>query len=270
MIETKALLPPTALMPGTEFPNNIIITANVEGRRVRIPEDKLEAINERYMLSPNYNAYSSAIRNLVSYNSSRLCVRLNESAVYSSLSSSHLLVIATTEYDGKQYLTGFATVIFMPGESSLQVDYLCSDLRLQNIGQNIMTYIKQLAMYFNSNIIVHSTKSKYTQLFYIKQFFVYQKPEGHNLELYIWQPNPDNMEDTYLIESFHTPFIAMPNDRKIDSYKSSTPAELLPEERTISYFKKLTRGIPVKLSMSLGKGHRRKRKTKKRKTRTRK
>jgi len=263
MIENKSLLPVTILLPGTEFPNNIIITAN-EGGRGPIPSDKLHKINSNYMVSPNYSVYASAIRNLVSYNQSRLCVKLGESAVYSSLNTSHLLVISTTEYNGKQYLTGFATVVFIPGEKLIQVDYLCSDLRLQNIGQNIMTYIKQLAIYFNSKIIIHSTRERYTQLFYIKQFFVYQGPFGRNLELYIWELNPDNMEDNYLIESFTTPFMAMANDRKIDSYKSSTPAKLLPEERNIFYFKRYTRSCPV------GKGRKRTCKTKKRKNQTRK
>ena len=60
------------------------------------------------------------------------------------------------------------------------------------------------------------------------------------------------------------PFMAKANDRKIDSYKSSTPAKLLPEERNIFYFKRYTRSCPV------GKGRKRTCKTKKRKNQTRK
>lgn len=121
-------------------------------------------------------------------------------------------------------------------------------------------------IFFNMGIILNSTKSKYTQQFYLNQYFIKDRETSDKLVLYHWNYNDNNLEELDDLETFNLPFLASTTINKTDKYKNEDLVQL--EEPRI--FHKLTKesSVTEKDKGGSGKVRRRKMKTKKeRKTR---
>ena len=256
MIE-DVLLPDTLIKPTSKFSNNIIISLNRQNVRNPFPPDKLQIITQNFNTNP-YNTYSQKIRNIVFEQKNKMCFKLNDIAVAGALTNGQILIMSITNYEDKIYLTGFAVLFFSPDVQNIILDYLCSDTRLKNIGRNLILFIKKMSLvFFNTGIILNSTKSKYTQQFYLNQYFIKDRDISDTLVLYHWNYNDDNLEEIYDLEAFNVPFLASIAINKTDKYKNEDLVKL--EEPRV--FHKLTKKLHV-TEMDKG-GRRKKIKTKK-------
>jgi hypothetical protein len=241
MIE-DTLLPDNFIKPNSKFLNNIIISLNRQNVRKPFPPDKLQIITQNFNTTI-YNTYSQKVRNIVFEQKNKMCYKLNDVAVAGALTSGQILIMSVTDYEGKVYLTGFAVLFFSNDGQNIILDYLCTDTRLKNIGRNLILFVKKMSLiFFNMGIILNSTKSKYTQQFYLNQYFIRDKEaSGDKLILYHWNYNNDNLEELHDLESFMLPFIASPTVNKTDKYKNEELVEL----KEPHIFHKLIKESPV-------------------------
>ena len=240
MIE-DTLLPDNFIKPNSKFSNNIIISLNHQNVRKPFPPDKLQIITQNFNTTL-YNTYSQKVRNIVFEQQNKMCYKLNDVAVAGALTTGQILIMSVTDYEDKIYLTGFAVLFFSNDGQNMILDYLCTDTRLKNIGHNLILFIKKMSLIFlNMGIILNSTKSKYTQQFYLNQYFIRDKDLPNKLILYHWNYTDDNLEELDDLESFKLPFVASATVNKTDKYKNEDLVEL----KEPHIFHKLIKESPV-------------------------
>ena len=225
MIE-NTLLPDSLIKPTSKFSNNVIISLNRQNVRNPFPPDKLQIITQNFNTNP-YNTYSQKVRNIVFEQGNKMCYKLNDVAVAGALTNGQILIMSVTDYEGKIYLTGFAVIFFSDDGKNMILDYLCTDTRLKNIGRNLILFIKKMSLiFFNMGIILNSTKSKYTQQFYLNQYFIRDTDISDKLVLYHWNYSDDNLEEVHDLETFILPFVASVAVNKTNKYKNEDLVEL--------------------------------------------
>ena len=255
---SSSLLPTVALHDGAEFTCEISVYINPEQARKKskIPTDIRDRIihsfqkkqmygySENSEMSQAYHTHASRIRSIVMHNSLYMCLKINPDFMLGVITIGHLLIVATTMYQGIRYLTGFMVITI---EHDLaQIDLICSDSRLKYVGQSLILFFKKLCYrLLDRPISALSVMNKYTQKFYFDQYFVkVPEPRTDGLTLYVWVYNNENLEDIYNIDNFTAPFMAI----KSEDFKKRFN-DLLPTENRKTYFKILgnqTAVLPIK------------------------
>ena len=170
------------------------------------------------------NKYKPNLRNIISRNSSRFCIKINESAIFSNFNKCDIILLSYSTINGKNYINGFATIRINNTLEYVIIDYLCGDLKFSGIGSSLVSFIKIFTINIvgeNFSIILDSIDSTTTQNFYISQFFYNitdkTKTEGHKIigdipyirsekYNYIWKYNEENIEEKLMFEDFTLPF----------------------------------------------------------------
>ena len=244
----SSLLPADALHDGAEFACEISVYINQEQPRKKgkMPDDirdkmmhsfqnkDMYGYSENSEMSQAYHIHASKIRTIVMNHPVYLCFKINPDFMLGAITIGHMLIVATTMYNGIRYLTGFMVISIEPDVA--QLDLICADSRLKYVGQSLMLFFKKLCYrLLDRPIMASSVENKYTQKFYFDQYFTrVPKPKIDKFTLYIWVYNNENADDIYNIDNFTTPFIAI---KSTDSKKQFQGD--LPTENRKTYFKML-------------------------------
>ena len=243
---SSTLLPAVALTDGAEFACDLSVYINPEQPRKKgkIPDDILDKMMHSFQnkdmygysefseLSQAYHPNAARIRSIAMNYPQYLCFKINQDFMLGAITIGHMLIVATTMYNGARYLTGFMVITI---EHDLaEIDLICSDTRLKYVGQSLILFFKKLCYrLLDRPITALSVENKYTQKFYFDQYFVkIPEPKIDKFVLYIWVYNNENADDIYNIDNFTTPFIAI----KSADFKKQFNHEL-PTETRKTYFK---------------------------------
>ncbi len=242
------LLPTDAFHDGAEFACEISVYINPEQARKKskMPDDIRDKMihsfqnKDMYGYSKNsemsqaYHTHASRIRTLAMHHSLYLCFKINPDFMLGAITIGHMLIVATTMYNGIRYLTGFMVITIE--HDVAKIDLICSDTRLKYVGQSLILFFKKLCYrLLDRPISASSVENKYTQKFYFDQYFVrVPEPKIDKFILYIWVYNNENADDVYNIDNFTAPFMAI----KSADFKKQFNDEL-PTETRKTYFKML-------------------------------
>jgi hypothetical protein len=176
----------------------------------------------QYSINSYKNDYKRILRTVIDRNNdNRFCKLIGDSAIYSNFNKNVIIILTYSKVNDKNYITGFATL------NGSDIDFLCTDLFFSGIGSNLITFIKMFVVIVlkKNTIKLQSIRNNNTRNFYRSQFFY----EENNSDNYIWEYNPDNLEESKKYENFNLPF----KIEKINVLKYSTKEEPLIFEKTI-------------------------------------
>jgi hypothetical protein len=244
----SSLLPRDALHDGSEFACDLSVYINPEQprKKSKMPDDIRDKMmnsfqnkdeygySENSEMSQEYHKHAAKIRSIAMHHPVYLCLKINPDFILGAITIGHLLIVATTMYNGTRYLTGFMVITIE--NDVAQIDLICSDSRLKYVGQNLILFFKKLCYrLLDRPISALSVMNKYTQKFYFDQYFVkIPKPRVDGLTLYIWVYNNENADDIYNIDNFTVPFRAIKSEDFTKPFN-----DLLPTENRKTYFKML-------------------------------
>ena len=198
------------------------INVNVSNIMNKILEnDKIHfnyCFNEPKLLKKNYK---HTLRSIIVGNSKdRFCKLIGESAIFINFNNKDVIIILTyTTLDGKNYITGFATLNVV----ECSIDFLCTDLQYSGIGSNLMTFIKLFVVNVlnKETIDLQSIRNNRTRNFYTGQFF---NQDSDTSDHFHWRYNPKNLEENLWYKNFHIPFEVTKNSKlKYDSKEEEEP-----------------------------------------------
>lgn len=188
--------------------SNILIVFQEKEKGSKIGKEILENndIHFNYCFNepkPLKKDYKHTLRSIIFGNSNdRFCKLIGESAIFSNFNKKDVIIIlAYTTLDGKNYVTGFATLNVV----ECSIDFICTDLQYSGIGSNLMTFIKLFVVFvLNKNTIyLKSIRDNTTRNFYTRQFFNQDPDTSDNFS---WTYDPDNLEEEFWYKNFHIPF----------------------------------------------------------------
>jgi hypothetical protein len=205
--------------------------------------------------------YKTNLRNIISRNPTRFCIKINDSAIFSNLNKCDIILLSYSTLEHRNYINGFATLRINNTYKYVIIDYLCGDLQFSGIGSNLVSFIKLLtinAFGENYTVILNSISSSVTQNFYRSQFFYnitdeikitghetmgvipYIENEKYN---YMWKYNRANIEETYIFDSFTLPFLI--KKLSLSKYPRDVPEPDLINE--LKPMRKFNLGEPISL-----------------------